>query len=189
MSRLQRRAMDRFGKALFRYRSFLAGLPLAYAFVSRRWEWENEWGVWSIAIVLCLSGIALRGWASTHCYYAGSRRRRLACTGPYALVRNPLYLGNIFIIAGATSASELIWFLPISVLWAWAMYSIVFVTYEDRRLSRWYGEEYHRYRSAVPAWIPVLSSVTRLPSVPLRALVPQLPRLLLLLPFVVRELY
>lgn len=179
--------MDSVDRALFRLRNLLAGLPLAYALVSTRWEWENDWGDWSVATGLCLAGLVLRSWASAHCYYGRAREKRLARTGPYALVRNPLYLGNLFIIAGATFASELVWMLPISVIWAWGVYSVVCASYEERKLLRWYGEEYRRYRSAVPAWIPVNAGVASFSPVSWRLLMAQSPRLLLLLPFILKE--
>ena len=41
-------------------------------------------------------GLLLRGWAAGHL----AKNERLAMTGPYAYVRNPLYLGTLLVAAG-----------------------------------------------------------------------------------------
>lgn len=174
---------------LFSFRNVLAGLPLVYALFSTRWEWENEIAVWSLTIVLCAAGIALRCWACMHCNYGRSREKRLARTGPYAYVRNPLYLGNLLLIAAATVASELVWMLPITLLWGWAVYSLVAVSYEEARLVRWYGEEYRQYRDRVPAWLPFRSLILGPGDFTLGSLLVQALKLLLLLPFLLKELH
>jgi len=175
-------------KALFRYRNLLAGVPVIYALFSMRWEFESEWLDWSLAVALCLAGIIVRGWASEHSYSRRARERRLAHTGPYALIRNPMYVGNLLVIAGLTTASELVWVLPIALAWGWAVYSLVCAAYEEPRLLRWYGGEYARYRAAVPAWIPSSAGVRGSFQVPWRLVMSETPKLLLLLPFVLKEL-
>ena len=185
---VKKRTVDSLGKTLFRLRNLLASLPLVYALLSTRWEFEDEWVVWPLATALTLAGFALRSWASAHSYYRRERERRLARTGPYALIRNPLYAGNLLIIAGLTLASELAWLLPIALIWVWAVYSLVCIGYEERRLLRWYGEEYRQYRSAVPAWIPVGTAIAGSGPLPWRLLMSETPKFLLLLPFLLKEL-
>ena len=138
---------------VFNYRNMLAAAPLLYAFFSTRWEWENHWAVWTIASALCLCGALIRGWSRLHCNFARRRKKTLATTGPYALVRNPLYVGNTLVIAGAAVASGLAWFLPAVLLWAFVVYSAT-IHHEERRLIERYGEEYIAYRESVPTWIP-----------------------------------
>ncbi|HKE01269.1 MAG TPA: isoprenylcysteine carboxylmethyltransferase family protein [Planctomycetota bacterium] len=137
----------------FWLRNVLAGAPLVYACMSTRWEVENEPIVWSSAVAVCAAGIALRTWAYRHNSYGQTGERRLATTGPYAYVRNPLYIGTIFILAGAGIASELLWFVPAIVGWAFFVYGLV-GKYEETRLAARYGEPFLLYRERVPAWIP-----------------------------------
>jgi protein-S-isoprenylcysteine O-methyltransferase Ste14 len=137
----------------FRYRNRLAALPLIYAFLSTRWEYEVNWVIWPVAAGLCLGGAALRAWARWHNAYAQGRRKTLVKTGPYALVRNPLYIGNALIIAGAGVASELEWFLPVVIVWAFLVFAIA-CGHEETRLRAKYGPAYEAYRAEVPGWWP-----------------------------------
>lgn len=145
--------ISHFDTLVWKHRNVLAGLPLAFALVSTFHEWENDIVMWPLAVTLIALGVALRTWASLHCWYGQGRARTLATTGPYAFVRNPAYLGNLLIIAGATVASELAWLTLPSIGWALLVYTRV-VSYEERRLFVWFGEEWLAYRRRVPAWLP-----------------------------------
>ncbi len=54
---------------------------------------------------LAAAGLALRGWAAGHL----AKNERLATGGPYAHVRNPLYLGTALAAAGVAVASRSPW--------------------------------------------------------------------------------
>ena len=47
-------------------------------------------------LCLILVGLGIRGWAAGHL----QRNQELATSGPYAYLRDPLYLGRLFIICG-----------------------------------------------------------------------------------------
>jgi protein-S-isoprenylcysteine O-methyltransferase Ste14 len=47
-------------------------------------------------------GLLLRGWAAGHV----TKDQRLTTSGPYAFVRNPLYLGTLIVAAGVVLASR-----------------------------------------------------------------------------------
>ena len=47
-------------------------------------------------------GLLLRGWAAGHL----AKNERLATSGPYAYVRNPLYIGTLLVAAGLVIAAE-----------------------------------------------------------------------------------
>ena len=174
-------------RLVFRYRNTLAGAPLVFAFFSTRWEWENEWGVWLGAIFLCSFGIWLRAWSACHCNYAQGGKKELATSGPYAYVRNPLYLGNMAILAGATVASELVWLLPASLCWAFVIYAGT-IKHEEARLRAKYGQAYMEYKARVPAWFLDFSKLLNVENPFIRALLRQCAGALILLPFVLKEL-
>jgi hypothetical protein len=77
----------------------------------------------------------------------------LATTGPYALVRNPLYTGSLLLITGLGMAAKLGWLLPGTIGWAFIVFAIA-CKHEERRLLAKYGEVYEAYRAQVPAWWP-----------------------------------
>ena len=64
---------------------------------------------------MSLIGLWLRAWASGHL----EKNMRLAESGPYAYVRNPLYLGTLIVAAGFAIASRR-WLLA-------ALFAVVFL--------------------------------------------------------------
>jgi protein-S-isoprenylcysteine O-methyltransferase Ste14 len=102
-------------------------------------------------------GEALRIWAVRH-IGAISRTRSdrlgpLVASGPFAVVRNPLYLGNITIWTGFTIAAGLLWLAPIAAaLLAFEYHAIV--RWEEQLLEERRGEEYRAYAERVPRWLP-----------------------------------
>jgi protein-S-isoprenylcysteine O-methyltransferase Ste14 len=148
----------------FRHRNLLAALPLAAAFFMAPRS-DVAWVLWTAAIALCVAGAALRAWARWHNTYARGRKKQLATTGPYAFVRNPLYIGNLLIFAGVGVVSRLEWLLPLAVGWAFLVY-VAACKYEERRMLIKYGASYEAYRREIPAWWPRVWSV---PSTPIKA--------------------
>jgi len=110
-------------------------------------------------MVLC--GSALRFWAVRHIGSQARTRRpkvdRLVTTGPYVLMRNPLYLGNLMIGLGACVLSELLWMIPVFlVLFVFHYGSIV--AWEQDVLRQRFGVTYGEYLMHTPALIPRLSN-------------------------------
>jgi protein-S-isoprenylcysteine O-methyltransferase Ste14 len=140
-------------RMVYRLRGFLISLPLVFALVSFSFETENEWFSWSVGVSIFLGGLLLRVWAQQHLHYRLKVRKYLTSTGPYCFVRNPIYLGNILICVGLVVTSELLWLVPITLVYSFCIYSFV-VLYEEGHLLEKYGESYRRYMSEVPRWFP-----------------------------------
>jgi hypothetical protein len=80
---------------------------------------------------------------------AGIRRRAgneaLQVTGPYRLVRHPLYLGWMLIVFGAAHMTgDRLAFAVIS-----SLYLIIAIPWEERSLEQTFGDAYRRYKSEV----------------------------------------
>jgi protein-S-isoprenylcysteine O-methyltransferase Ste14 len=116
-------------------------------------QYGNALVAWMVGGALCLVGWALRIWAQEHVGYRLRVRKVLTSCGPYAYVRNPIYLGNILMGLGAVVASEVLWMLPITLLWYVGVYTLV-VREEERRLTIHYGKAYVAYLGAVYRWLP-----------------------------------
>jgi len=102
-----------------------------------------------IGLVLAVLGQALRVWAAG-CI---SKNRELACQGPFAFVRNPLYLGSLLIGVAYCFMSGLWWsFVVTAVFYYWFYYGTIYS--EEEHLETVLGEDYRRYRSAVPRLVP-----------------------------------
>src|SRR3984957_21035269 len=80
-------------------------LVAAFAWFSRPDALSLDWGLPISAL-----GLTLRAWATGHV----EKNIRLADSGPYAYVRNPLYLGTLLVAAGFTIASRR-WLLAVLV--------------------------------------------------------------------------
>ena len=99
-----------------------------------------------------LAGEALRIWA--HGYLR--KARRLATDGPYAYVRNPLYLGNFLIGAGFCIV---IWHPLIFVAFLFGFFAVYWITIsgEEQRLSLKFENNFRDYSKAVPRFFPRLT--------------------------------
>lgn len=102
-----------------------------------------------LASVLLLGGLAIRSWS------AGTlnKSREVTDDGPYALTRNPLYIGSfMMMIAFAIWLRDLPTFLfilgPMSLLYRTQ------VLFEEKRLSFLFGDAWTAYAKRVPRFIP-----------------------------------
>jgi len=108
-------------------------------------------------VPIVIAGELLRLWGVHH-IGAISRTRSerlgpLVDTGPFSLVRNPLYLGNILLWLGFAVSARLIWLAPLIVALLMLEYHAI-VRWEERLLKGRIGEPYRRYTERVPRWIP-----------------------------------
>jgi protein-S-isoprenylcysteine O-methyltransferase Ste14 len=102
-------------------------------------------------------GELVRLWAVHHIGPISRTRRDrlgpLVVTGPFARVRNPLYLGNIALWAGFALGAGLPWMVPIVVAILGFEYHAI-VRWEERLLETRRGDEYRDYAARVPRWVP-----------------------------------
>lgn len=78
---------------------------------------------------------------------------QLVTTGPFAIVRNPLYLGNFFIVSGIALYSGVLWFILLSTALFYFQYHYI-IQYEESLLEKKFGNDYLIYRQKVPCWVP-----------------------------------
>jgi protein-S-isoprenylcysteine O-methyltransferase Ste14 len=155
----------RIGGWLFRHRSSIP-VPLAIAVLLLRiGEMPLSAILIPIGVVLTFLGELLRLWAVHHIgaisrTRSGDRLGPLVAAGPFAFVRNPLYLGNIALWTGFALAAQLVWLVPIMVLLLGLEYHAI-VRWEERLLEARLGEDYRAYAAHVPRWIPALNASAR----------------------------
>lgn len=152
--------VSRLGGWLFRHRTSLP-LPLAAALLLIPPPEDAPSSLVAIGALVVAAGEILRLWAVLH-IGAISRTRSdrlgpLVASGPFAYVRNPLYVGNILLWAGFSIAARLIWLAPIVVALLALEYHAI-VRWEEQLLTARIGEPYVRYVHAVPRWIPSFSA-------------------------------
>jgi protein-S-isoprenylcysteine O-methyltransferase Ste14 len=147
----------RLGGWLFRQRTWLP-LPLAAALLFLPQPNSAPAApFWIAGLALVLVGESLRLW-SVRQIGAISRTRSdrlgpLVATGPFAIVRNPLYLGNIGLWVGFTVTARLLWLAPL-VLALLALEYHAIVLWEEELLAARLGDSYREYVARVPRWLP-----------------------------------
>lgn len=117
-------------KWVFRVRGLLMAPSLLVALFVFYGETERHSLVLTLGLGLFLAGVAVRVWAQMHLHYRLRVKKQLTQTGPYGFVRNPIYIANTAIVLGLVALSELLWFLPIMLVWCIVVYSAV-VRYEE----------------------------------------------------------
>ena len=118
---------------------FAAGLVvLAFA--------RPTWRSWTAGLLVALAGECLRIWAAGHL----EKSREVTQSGPYRLIRHPLYAGSAVIAAGVALASN-------SLLVAFLAAAYVGTTIpaamraEEAFLQRTFAADYGRWRRAAAA--------------------------------------
>jgi protein-S-isoprenylcysteine O-methyltransferase Ste14 len=116
-----------------------------------------------VGFCIALAGEAIRFWGVA---IAGTETRttgpvggtHLFIDGPFAFVRNPLYVGNMMMYVGVGIMSNAL--MPYLLVLAYGFFVFQYtmiVTKEEEYLQRAFGEEYERYVENVPRFIPRLT--------------------------------
>jgi protein-S-isoprenylcysteine O-methyltransferase Ste14 len=161
------RLADRFsatGDVMFRWRSWLPLLLLplflasflGYPGGSQGLDLGWELAYFSVsalgmAVRLFTTGTAPRGTSGRN-----TRQQKatvLNTTGPYSIVRHPLYLGNYLIGLGMSLFTRT-WFLPIIVSLAALLYYERIAAREEQFLESRFGDAFREWAARVPAVLP-----------------------------------
>lgn len=76
----------------------------------------------------------------------------LMTTGPYKWLRNPIYLGEVFILLFFAEVSKNVWFVPVALLFAVIITRLQIVP-EERHLEHRFGYTYRAYKDRTRRWI------------------------------------
>ena len=82
--------------------------------------------------------------------YAGASA--LCTRGPFRFSRNPIYLGDWFMLAGASLLLETAWPLAFAPL-IWIMLRFGVIRHEEAHLEAKFGDAYRAYKSRVRRWL------------------------------------
>lgn len=142
-------------------------IPALIAWATRETRFASELRPFSdpafwMALPPAVVGLMLGGWSMSLFVRHGDGTpapwdppQKLVIRGPYRHVRNPMISGVVFMLVAEAIALQS-W--PISV-WAavfFAANSFYFPLSEEVGLERRFGEDYRRYKTHVPRWIPRL---------------------------------
>lgn len=156
------RPVQRLGRVLFRWRSFTPVPLLAVAaLVLSRNRGIAPWPWTACGLVLCALGQGLRAWVLGQVPDGTSGQNekliatRLNTEGPYALTRNPLYLGNLCIVLGLGLVAHS-WLLLAFCAALFALQYGLIIAAEEQFLRARFGAEFDAYCARVPRFWPRL---------------------------------
>jgi protein-S-isoprenylcysteine O-methyltransferase Ste14 len=146
------------GERLFQMRSYTPIPLFLFMFVCSWGQWENDMMVWFFGLFFVACGEGLRLWSLRYIgrFSRTTRKRKgsmLVMGGPYTLMRNPLYCGNLLILIGVTILSQLLWFIPIVIILFSLQYYCI-VLWEEETLLKNFPRDAELYFRSVPRWLP-----------------------------------
>ena len=117
----------------------------------------------AIGFIVVVTGEMIRFWGVA---YAGSLSRvtgsvgapEVIMAGPFACVRNPLYVGNVLTYVGIGIMANALfpWLVMIAAVWFGFQYYQI-VVLEEGFLEKEFGSTYLEFKRNVPRFIPRLS--------------------------------
>ncbi len=122
-------------------------LPLLLVAVADPWQYLMPLGAALVAL-----GVGLRIWAAGYLV----KGKRLASSGPFAHVRNPLYLGSLVILLGYCTLSGR-WLSYPLFLMLFAAFYLPTIRWEEDSLRAKFGDDYEDYARRVPRLFPRLT--------------------------------
>jgi protein-S-isoprenylcysteine O-methyltransferase Ste14 len=143
----------------FKYRGFTPIPLILIVIIFARPSWVS----FLVGGILMILGEIVRIWGVA--FAGGATRTRnvgagvLVTNGPFAYLRNPLYLGNMTMYTGAAVIAN-VW-VPWLILIVWIFFGLQYyliVLLEEEKLEKIFGSQYIQYISSVPRFIPRLSA-------------------------------
>ncbi len=132
-------------KMLLKYRVMINTLFFILALAFSHYQKET----WIAGFVLALAGFTIRAWAAGHI----EKNVKLTTSGPYSLVRHPLYLGSFLVMVGMGVGGALWWLLVCYFPIFFYIHTLAALE-EERLLAVRFGTEYQLYASRTPRFVP-----------------------------------
>jgi len=101
-------------------------------------------------ILIAWSAVTLRRHRTTILPHAGADA--LVTDGPFAWRRNPIYLGDVFIMFGLAELTDNIWFVAVALMFALAVTYLAILP-EERHLEAKFGDAYRAYKERTRRWL------------------------------------
>jgi len=126
------------------------GFVLVAAFL---WLSRPTWTSLAAGLPVSILGLAVRAWAAGHL----EKNLTLTVSGPYAHVRNPLYIGTLTVAAGLAIAARR-WELGVLFAAVFALIYLPVVELEEQHLRKLFPD-YAEYARRVPKLFPQIAAM------------------------------
>jgi protein-S-isoprenylcysteine O-methyltransferase Ste14 len=101
-------------------------------------------------LTLVVLGEGLRIWAAGHL----RKNQEVTTTGPYAYVKNPLYLGTFFLVVGFGLMANQLLIMALGVTVFLFYYAPYKKRRESERLAERFSQQWRAYDAHVPDYVP-----------------------------------
>ena len=148
--------MSRIAAKIFKYRSYT---PIPFVVLMLVFENASVESL-IVGFIIALAGELLRFWGVS---WAGSETRttgsvggsNLIISGPFAYVRNPLYVGNILMYFGLGVMSLALFpYLHIAAIVFFILQYHLIIGEEESFLQKKFGKQYKKFLTNVPRFFP-----------------------------------
>ncbi len=110
------------------------------------------WSVAALGLVIAGAGRLKFAQEKTEILPASAKNSALVTTGLFSFTRNPMYLGWLIVMIGLALvigaapayAAALVFFLFVN---------FISIPYEEEKMERQFGDDYHAYKKRVRRWI------------------------------------
>lgn len=76
----------------------------------------------------------------------------LVTSGPFNMLRNPIYLGDVLVLFGLAEVTGNIWYVPAGLFFALLVTALQILP-EERHLEARFGDKYRAYKGHTRRWI------------------------------------
>lgn len=141
----------------------LLALAIAAAFLAGRyfpldWPGMEDTPARIIGVAIGTTGLVLILWAVASLWrhettvMPDKSSTALVTSGPYTLLRNPIYLGEVMAMLGAAELTKNVWFIIAAFVFA-ALVTWLQIIPEERHLDARFGQDYRDYKARARRWI------------------------------------
>lgn len=122
------------------------------------WPGLDDWPARAVGIGFGVIGSVLIAWAirTLHQHNTTVQPHKqsdvLVTEGPYRMFRNPIYLGDVFLMFGLAEITKNVWFVILAIAFAIVVTWLSILPEEDHLEAR-FGEAYRDYKAKTKRWI------------------------------------
>lgn len=122
------------------------------------WPGTSDTASHVIGYAFGIIGLSLAVWAVLTLRRAGTTvmpdgaSTALVTNGPYARLRNPIYVGDTLLLLFAAEITQNLWFVVSALVFVIAVTALQIIP-EERHLSAKFGAAYEAYRARTRRWI------------------------------------
>lgn len=122
------------------------------------WPGQDDGPARFVGLGFGVLGVVLTAWAVATLIRHNTtvmpdrRSDTLVTSGPYRFVRNPIYLGETFLLLGLAEITKNIWFAAAAAGFAVSVTALQILS-EERHLEARFGDAYRSYKAATRRWI------------------------------------